>query len=191
MTPEQENNNEQQAQQTVASYGEQPPVSQPPVSQQPPAAPMPPQDVGDKHDPKSRLAMMLFAFFAAPSGLARGYIGETSGMVRFWIYIPTAFLSAIPFVNFLAAPVMLVLYVWGLVDFFLLKGRQQDAHGAQMYSTNRDERVINYLYIVFIILIAISILAVIAAIFVIVVGGIGSFSFSDYNSDVTPYSSSY
>lgn len=101
--------------------------------------------VGDQADTKSRLAMMLLAFFAVPTGLARAYIGDKNGMTRFWVYLGCSIAMVVPFLNILTGIVLLVLTVWGIVDFFSLTKVYTDAFGMQLSSTNRDERVIRYL----------------------------------------------
>lgn len=126
-----------------------------PVPQPQPVAPQQPTyvagPVGDQVDIKSRLAMMLLAYFALPTGLARAYIGDKMGMIRFWIYLGLAVLMIVPYVNMLAAIGMIALTVWGAIDFFTLKNASTDAFGASLSSTNRDERVIGYLNTIMII----------------------------------------
>lgn len=114
--------------------------------------------VGDQVDTKSRLAMMLLAFFASSTGLARVYIGDKSGMVRLWIYISCIVATLVPFLNIIAALGLLVLLIWGIVDFFTLAKVNDDAFGVPMSSTSRDERAIGYLRITMIILVVLNIL---------------------------------
>ncbi len=150
------------------------------------------QPVGDKADTKSRLAMMAFAFFAAPTGIARAYIGQTSGVVRFWIFVAAQFLGIIPFINILAGLALMVLYVWGIVDFFILKGRTVDAFNQPMSSTNRDEKFIKYLFIVMIVGLVLALLAIVVSIiFVVIVGVAGLSSVSDIKSSGYSGYSSY
>ena len=106
--------------------------------------------------PKSYLAMMVLAFFAAPMGLARAYRGEKSGWVRFWIYIASQVLMIVPFVNFLAIIALLVLTIWGIVDIFLLYNTRTDAAGVPYYTTPRDDRIARALRTATIVLLAIS-----------------------------------
>lgn len=144
--------------------------TQPPAAAQP-AAPIP----TDKNDPKSRLAMMAIAFFGGPTGIARAYIGDSSGLVRLWLYIGSTVLSVIPFINIIAALIIVVLGIWGIIDFFLLHKAKTDHFGNPLYATARDNRYIKYLYRVFIALLiagaALILLAIVFMIFAVMLGG--------------------
>ncbi len=104
----------------------------------------------------SRLAMMAIAFFASPLGLARMYRGDPNGKVRFWLYVGAMFAMAVPYVNIIAGLVMLVLLVWGVVDFFTLYGETHDAQGQPLLTTARDERWIEMMRTVYIVVLVIS-----------------------------------
>jgi hypothetical protein len=122
--------------------------------------------------------MMLLAFFAAPTGLARYYIGETVGKVRFWLYVGSLALLLLPFfailtqssgaliVAFLLMALSLLaqlaLAIWGFVDFFFLKSVTKDANGHRLYTTVRDEKAIKILVTVFITVAVLYILSAIA-----------------------------
>ncbi len=160
---------------------EKPANSEPAEASQAPAQPQQPQapayqqpalnqPIGDQADPKSRLAMMCFAFFVAPTGAARAYIGQTIGVVRFWVYVASVVLSFIPIINILAGLSMLVLTVWGFVDFFILHGRRVDAFNQPLYSTSRDDRFVSYLFIIFIILIALAVLVLLIMLILMIAG---------------------
>ncbi|MBP9667954.1 hypothetical protein KBD87_04085 [Candidatus Saccharibacteria bacterium] len=118
-------------------------------------------------EPRSYLTMVVLAFFTGPMGLARWYRGEDSGKVRFWVYLVVSILSAIPFVNFVAIPIMLVLVVWGVVDFFLLHGTSTDASNMPLVTTNRDRVWAKNLKVAYIICLILGVLAMIAAVIVI------------------------
>ena len=89
------------------------------------AKPVATQDTGTK----SYLVMVVLAFFASITGLARAYRGEKIGWVRFWIYIGSIVLMIIPFINIIAAITLIVLSIWGIVDFFLVYRLRDDADG--------------------------------------------------------------
>lgn len=105
----------------------------------------------DNGGTKSYLVMVVLAFFAGVTGLARAYRGEKIGWVRFWMYVGATVLVVIPFVNILAALVMLVVSVWGIVDFFLVYRLRDDAEGKPLHATARDQKwagVFNIIYII-------------------------------------------
>lgn len=111
--------------------------------------------------PKSYLAMMLLAFFAAPSGLARAYRGEQIGWIRFWIYIGATVTMIIPFLNILGGLALLALTIWGIVDFFMLYKVRNDAAGKELTTTPRDLKAAKALWIVFIVMLCLTGLMVI------------------------------
>jgi len=131
----------------------------PPIVEQNTAAEAPvaqPTPVVDDGEPKSYLAMMLLAFFAMPTGLARVYRGEHGGWIRFWIYVVASVLMIIPFVNIIAAIALLVVTIWGVVDFFLLYKVRTDAAGRPLHTTMRDAKAAKVLFILTIVGLAMS-----------------------------------
>ncbi|OYX41601.1 hypothetical protein B7Y94_04770 [Candidatus Saccharibacteria bacterium 32-49-12] len=156
---------------TLAPEPNQEPGTQPPhqpdeatfdPTPQPRTAEQTPPPASDAHDPKSRLAMMTLAFFAGPTGLARIYIGDKSGIGRLWAYIISSILMIVPLINFISAFALLALGIWGVVDFFALKGRQTDAFEKPLHTTTRDDRYIKYLQILFIVALAFAAMALLA-----------------------------
>ena len=151
-----------------------------------------PPPASDAHDPKSRLAMMALAFFAGPTGIARIYIGDKSGIGRLWAYIVSSILMIVPFINFISAFALLALGIWGVVDFFALKGRRTDAFEKPLYTTARDDRYIKYMHILFIVALAfaaLALLAAIAAMFYMISGGVYEMDIRNFN-DMDPLDSS-
>lgn len=119
------------------------PVQQPqqdfsasPMPMQPtaPAAQVPAASVAQDDGPKSYLAMMVLAALAGPLGLARWYRGDKIGKIRFWIFVASFVLS---FVVIGLVP-LIVLYVWGIVDYFLLRKVRTDTQGRPLSLTQRD-----------------------------------------------------
>lgn len=117
------------------------------------------------------LAMVLLAFFAAPTGLARVYRGDRSlGWGRFWTFIACIVLgmisAALPALIVLVLLVQIGLGIWGIVDFFLLYGTKTDAMGKQLLVTAYDKKFAKVLFIVFIVMLALSVVgAIISLIF--------------------------
>ncbi len=105
---------------------------------------------------KSYINMVTLAFFAGQLGLARAYRGERVGWVRFWLYIGSTVLLIVPFINILAMLALLVLAIWGLIDFFLIYDLTTDANGQPLHATERDKnwaKTMRILYIVGIVLV--------------------------------------
>jgi|GEM_PF-2369547 len=117
------------------------------------------------------LAMMLLAFFAGPTGLARVYRGDRNlGWGRFWTFIGCIVLgmisAALPALALLVGLVEIGLGVWGIVDFFLLNGTKTDAMGKELLVTPYDKKFAKVLFIVFIVLLSLSVVgAIIGLIF--------------------------
>ncbi len=101
---------------------------------------------------KSYLVMVVLAFFASVTGLARAYRGEKVGWIRFWMFVGSYVLMIVPFLNILSGLALIVLSIWGIVDFFLVYRLRDDAEGKPLHATARDIKwagVFNVLYIVF------------------------------------------
>lgn len=110
---------------------------------------------------RSYLAMVLLAFFVGPTGLARAYIGDKVGMIRFYIWI-AAFVITWTFVQGLqvtAGLAMLVLTVWGIVDFFLLYKQQEDTNGVALATSKRDQKFAKVFFVLYIIGICLVVIA--------------------------------
>ena len=137
----------------------------------PVTAPAPVVDTGVK----SYINLVSLAFFAAPTGLARAYRGEQIGWVRFWVYVGATILMAVPILNFLAILAMLVLGVWGAVDFFLIHKLRTDASGQPLHATARDQVWAKNMKTVYIVLLALAAVLIVLAI-LIVAAGIANFS---------------
>ncbi|PID29914.1 hypothetical protein CR983_03430 [Candidatus Saccharibacteria bacterium] len=152
-----------------------------PKSEERPAAPAHHKSAHKDDEPRSRLAMMLLAFFTVPTGLARVYIGEQIGLVRFWVYVGAVVLSVVPFLNVLAGLVMIVLMVWGVADFFILRTVQEDGVGAPLHTTKRDDKAVSILTILFIIALALVALSIVALI------GLTLFGLSLLDSATSPF----
>ena len=179
-------NNKTEAQESVAQQPQVQAAPQQPqqVYNQPQYVVVQAGPVGDQADTKSRLAMMLLAYFALPTGLASAYIGEASGRVRFWVWLGATVTTIIPFLNILSMLLLLVLSVWGLVDFFRLKGMYNDAFGNPMSSTARDERSIGYINIAMIISLVLMALGII--LWLALIAFFGSFM-HNFSSDYYNY----
>lgn len=111
------------------------------------------------------LAMMLLAFFAAPSGLARVYRGDKSlGWGRFWTFVGCIVLgmisAALPPLALLVILVEIGLGIWGIVDFFILYGTKTDAAGGELAITPYDKKFAKVLFIVFIVMLALSVIGI-------------------------------
>lgn len=133
--------------------------------------------VVDDGELKSYLAMMLLAFFAGPSGLARVYRGEKSGWVRFWIYIVSYILTFV----FIGTIGILVMTIWGIVDFFLLHKTHTDVTGRPLYTTALDTKVAGILQRIMIILLALLALGLI--VFILMFGVIMTSFSHGFNSN--------
>ena len=157
------------------------------AADQPTAHPVTPVDQG----PKSYLAMMLLAFFAAPSGLARAYRGEQIGWVRFWIFVGSYVAMIIPFVNLLAGLALCVLAVWGIIDFFLLYKVRTDARGIALTHTPRDLKFSKGFFIVNIVgLCLMGITVIFALIFFTLFAGVFSNTIKNGTNDLQNSNSS-
>lgn len=132
--------------------------------------PSTPEKAVDNGGTKSYLVLVVLAFFAGVTGLARAYRGEKIGWVRFWIYVGSLVLMVIPLINFLAILAIIVLSIWGIVDFFLIYRLRDDSEGKPLHATTRDQKwagVFNIMYIIGLILSAIMfILSIIFAGFI-------------------------
>lgn len=132
--------------------------------------PSTPKKAVDNGGTKSYLVLVVLAFFAGVTGLARAYRGEKIGWVRFWIYVGSLVLMVIPLINFLAILAIIVLSIWGIVDFFLIYRLRDDSEGKPLHATTRDQKwagVFNIMYIIGLILSAIMfILSIIFAGFI-------------------------
>ncbi len=138
------------------------------------------------------LAMMLLAFFAGTTGLARVYRGDRSlGWGRFWTFIGCIVLgmisAALPALAILVGLVEMGLGVWAIVDFFLLYGTKTDATGKELQVTPYDKKFAKVLFIVFIVLLSLSVVgALISLIFwSAVISGVMSGSLRTNNSTYT------
>lgn len=143
-------------------------------------------------EPKSRLAMMLLAFFISQTGLARVYRGEKSGCVRFWAYLASTVLMIVPLINLLAGLAMIVLVVWGIVDFYMLYNVKDDANDKALHETARDARVSKALLIVF----TVYLFVIAAAVLLLIIGlsnGVmqNKFDFKMYQTDAGTNSTMY
>lgn len=119
-----------------ASQPIQPPVTTPETQ----TSPVPTPPVAQPSEPRSYMAIIALAFFAGPLGLARWYRGDESGKTRFWVYAVASLASTIPGINFVSLPVLLVLLIWGVVDFFKLYATTTDASGAPLTATAQDRQ---------------------------------------------------
>lgn len=127
-------------------------------------------------EPRNRLAMILLAFFAMPTGLARIYQGDSSGWGRFWAWVVATVLSVVPLINLLALLVLLVLSIWGLVDFFMLYASKADANGTPYQTSKRDDhaaKLVRTALFVMIGLWAVVILLMVLAVVFFVINGSG------------------
>lgn len=138
------------------------------------------------------LAVMLLAFFAAPTGLARVYRGDRSlGWGRFWTFVACIVLgmisAALPALGALVGLVELGLGIWGIVDFFLLYGTRTDAEGKELLITPYDKKFAKVLFIVFIVLISLSVLGAIIGLIVFsaVISGVMSGTLRTNNNTYT------
>lgn len=125
---------------------------------------------------KSYLVMVVLAFFAGATGLARAYRGDTVGWVRFWIYVGSMILMFIPFINILAALGSIVVGIWGIVDFFLVYRLREDTEGKPLHATVRDQKWAGVFNVIFIVGLALSAV-------MIVLGIIFSAAFINYYKD--------
>lgn len=121
---------------------------------------------------KGYLAMMLLAFFAAPTGLARIYRGDKSlGWARFWTFVACILLGMIGSLfiplALLVSVVEIGLGVWGVVDFFLLYGVKTDATGKELLGTAYDRKFAKVLMIVYIVLISLSVVGAIVGLLIV------------------------
>lgn len=130
----------------------------------------------DPENQKSRLAMMSFAYFAIQTGIARVYIGDKSGYVRLWLFIGAFVLAFIPFINILSGLIMLVLSIWGLIDYFILKKRTTDASGQPLHTNKRDDKSVNIITIVLVASLVLMVLFVVLAIALFVAAGANFYS---------------
>lgn len=121
---------------------------------QPAAAPTAPAvaDTGVK----SYINMISLAFFAGPTGLARAYRGEQIGWIRFWIYVGGTVLMIVPFLNILAFLALIVVSIWGVVDFFMVYNLRTDAAGQPLHATARDQVWAKNMKTVYIVMLALA-----------------------------------
>ena len=111
--------------------------------------------------PRSYLVIVTLAFFSSQTGLARWYRGENSGKIRFWVYVGCTVTSVIPFLNILSALGLLVLGVWGIIDFFRLHATTADANNIPYIASQRDiswAKVMKIVYTVTLCLVAAALL---------------------------------
>lgn len=110
------------------------------------------QPVADA-DKKSYLAMLFLAFFAGITGLARVYLGDKVGLVRFYIFIGAVVVlwTFVPGLQIAAGLAMLVLSVWSVVDFFLLYKNFKDASEDELAVTERDKKFAKVFFILYIV----------------------------------------
>ena len=137
---------------TEAAPHTAPAASQPVV----PAATAAPVDTS----PRNYLAVVALAAFMGQYGLARWYRGDELGKIRFWIAVGCTVTMPIIYLNVLSALGMLILSVWGIIDFFLLTSTTADANGTPYVATERDKmwaQGLKIAYIVGLILAAVAI----------------------------------
>lgn len=141
---------------------------------------------------KSYLVMVTLAFFASVTGLARAYRGEKVGWVRFWMFVGSCVAIIVPLLNILAGLVQIILWIWGIVDFFLVYRLRDDAAGKPLHVTPRDMKwagVFNVLYIIGIALMGVAI--ILGIIFsAAIMSNIGNISKYESDSSSSSYSSS-
>lgn len=143
----------QKAAKTTAKQVSAPTVAEPsPMTAAQPTAPV---------DQKNYLVMMLLAVLALPTGLARAYIGDQSGWVRFWIFVGAYVLMIIPLVNLISGVIVFGLSVWGLIDLFLLRSRTHDAVGAPLVATPTDKKWANGFFVYAVVMIVLVTLLII------------------------------
>lgn len=180
----------------VATEQPVPPV--PPVGPAPtpqpsynPTQPVVPVAPVANQSPRSYLAVVVLAFFAGQLGLARWYRGDASGKIRFWIAIACTLTAWIPLINVISALGLLVLTVWGIVDFFALHKTTTDANNQPYTASARDitwAKSLKTYYVV--------VISLVAAIFVIgiIAGILGVFKAptitTTTTTTTTPYDSS-
>lgn len=120
-------------------------------------------DVSSVKSTRVYLVVMLLAFFAGLTGLARVYRGDRSiGWGRFWTFIGCIVLAMIsatlPAMDVLVGLIEIALGVWAIVDFFLLYGTKTDAMGKELLITPYDKKFANILFIVFIVLLSLTVI---------------------------------
>ncbi|MFZ1250030.1 MAG: NINE protein [Candidatus Microsaccharimonas sp.] len=136
-------------------------------------------------EPRNLLAAFALVILLGYTGVHQLYLGnKTQGWVRIGI-----FLASIPllfvFVGFLS---FIVLYVWAIVDFFLIYLKRVDSEGKPLVGTNRDIKATKALFIGTIIFVAIYALLLVASIVISLALGqsygapTGTFESSLYNS---------
>lgn len=120
--------------------------------------------------PRNFLAVMLLAIFASPYGLARWYRGDDSGKIRFWVAVGCTVCIIIPIINVIAGLGLVVLHIWGIVDFFLLSGTTTDANDTPYVASSRDITWANNLKIAYIVLLVIQALVILLGVILIAAG---------------------
>lgn len=121
-------------------------------------------------DQRSYLAMLALAFFAGQTGLARAYRGDQIGWTRFWLWIGANVTMIIPFVNFLSALVLLVLGIWGIVDFFMVYKLRDDSTAKPLHTTPTDQKWAKVMRTLYIIGLALAAVAVLFSIILMIIG---------------------
>ena len=139
-----------------------PAASQPVV----PAAAPAPVDTS----PRNYLAVVVLAAFMGQYGLARWYRGDELGKIRFWIAVGCTVTMPIIYLNVLSALGMLILSVWGIIDFFLLTSTTADANGTPYVATERDKTWAQGLKIAYIVGLVLAAVAIVVFLILLAAG---------------------
>lgn len=130
-----------------------------------------PRPVGyEDMSPRNYLAVVALAMFTAPLGLARWYRGDEIGKIRFWIAVGCYATLIIPFVNLISILGILVLQVWGIIDFFLLASTTTDANNTPYVATQRDISWAKGLKIAYIVILVIAAMMIVLYLLLLVLG---------------------
>lgn len=139
-----------------------PAASQPVV----PAATAAPVDTS----PRNYLAVVALAAFMGQYGLARWYRGDELGKIRFWIAVGCTVTAVVPYVNIVSMLGLSVLFVWGIVDFFLLTSTTADANGTPYVATERDKTWAQGLKIAYIVGLVLAAVAIVVFLILLAAG---------------------
>lgn len=120
--------------------------------------------------PRNYLAVVVLAAFMGQYGLARWYRGDELGKIRFWIAVGCTATAVVPYVNIVSLLGLFILFVWGVVDFFLLTSTTADANGTPYVATERDKTWAQGLKIAYIVGLVLAAVAIVVFLILLAAG---------------------